>query len=145
MTSDVVALIIMAPGLLLWALLGALLWRLRRRRRMVPGAVRVVLVTGLGSSAYPVAAAAGVDLPRWALVPGLVVALVTGYGFMIYQLRKHRATIHGPWPEHPDTIRWREQHAERATYYRAVVDRLNMTDSDRAGVDAPAHDETETR
>lgn len=138
---------IAAPGVLLWAFLGVLLLKLHRRGRLPRGAGPAIVITGVGANLYPLLRVAGVPMPGWGWGPGLAVALVVGYGYLGVQWRKHRATIHGPWPEHPDTVSRREERRRYAEHYRAVVARLdsNMTESDRAGVDAPAQDETEQR
>jgi peptidoglycan/LPS O-acetylase OafA/YrhL len=128
---------------LLWAFLGGLLVKLRRRGRVPAGAVWVVIVTGVAANAYPVLRLSGANPPRWMWAPCLAVALLVGYGYMLAQLRKHRAVIHGPWPEDPATVSRREERRLVAEHYRAVVARLN--ERDRAGVDAPGGNETEAR
>lgn len=150
MTSDVgvvLAVAIAAPPVLLWAAIAALLLKLRRRGRLPAGALRTVLVTGVGANVYPVASVLGAEPPTWLLVAGLAVAIGVGYAYMLAQLRRHRAVINGPWPEDPETARRRAERSVVNARYRAVVARLdeNLTASDRAGVDAPALDETETR
>lgn len=131
----------------LWVFLLALLGKLHRRRRLPAGALRTVLVTGAAGNFYPVATAAGVRLPWWVLVTCLAVAIAVGYGYMLGQMRRHRAVVNGPWPEAPSVTRRRADLGVINARYRAAVARLdsNMTTSDRVGVDAPAHDETETR
>lgn len=134
------AVALAVPPVLLWVLLCYLVWRVRRR---VPAAAGVVMVTtGLAANAYPVASVAGAQLPSWASWPGVAIALVIGYGYMLVQLRKHRAAINGPWPEYPPTVSRRQERQRIAEHYRAVVARM---DAREAGVDAPAPDETETR
>lgn len=149
MSSDlpaVLAVALAAPGLLLWAVLGAALARLRRRGRIPAGAVRVIVVTGAATNVYPTASLVGLDLPRWVLVPCLAVAVAVGFGYLIAQMRKQRIAIHGPWPEHPGTLGQRAERRRYAEHYRAVVARMDhKTSSDSAGVDAPARDETEPR
>lgn len=138
-----VAVLVVVPALV-WLCLTVALLRIRRRRILPAGALPTITVIGVAANAYPVAAVCGLDVPWWLLVPGLAVALVVGFGYMLTQMRRHRAVIDGPWPEHPSTLSRREERARIAAHYRAVVAAMddNMTDSDRAGVDAPAHTET---
>lgn len=143
----VLALTMASVPVLLWAFLLVLLARLHRAGRLPAGALRTVLITGAAGNFYPIATAAGAQLPGWVLATCLAVAVATGYGYMLGQLRRHRAAVLGPWAENPAVARRRAERGLINARYRAVIARLdsNMTTSDRVGVDAPALDETETR
>jgi hypothetical protein len=127
MTSDAPAfgpIVFAGIPLLLWGALIALIWwcgRGGRRNLPVKGALPALLVTGALFNIYPTARAFGMP-ERVEFQVGLTVAgLAVAFGYLRYQLRRNHAAVFGPWP------------ADRETEQQ-----------DHAGVDAPAHDETES-
>lgn len=138
MTSSadpMLATALVAPPVLLWLFLVALLAWLRRRGRVPAGCLPAVLVAGVAGNLYPVLEVAGAEPPGWLLAPCLAVTLAVGYGYMLAQLRRRRPVVNGPRPAD-----LRDEQLRTSERFRATAARLDL-----ATVDAVATDETETR
>lgn len=135
-----------APPLVLWLWFLRTVWRLRRRGRLRlhRGGLPVAIGVGLLANAPTVAAVFGHPVPAWLLLTFAAAACMLGCGYMLAMRHRWRAVIDGPWPADPATVRRdeaRQAHKERIRAIVAQLDEQNMTESDRAGVDAPRRDE----
>jgi hypothetical protein len=92
------ALCVLVLPAALWSYLAWCLVRLRRRRAVARGTWVVFTVTGVAANLWSTLSAFGAA-PPWLLVPLVCVAVVTGYGFMGWQLWRHRGAVFGPWPD----------------------------------------------
>lgn len=149
MTSDVPAWSTWGfalAGLAPWALMVLFLWWLGRGGRRglgVPGALPVLVVAGALFNLGTVVQLLGLRPPVWTMYASSAAGMAVAFGYLAYQWRRNAATINGPWEPDPETERLTEEwrRSKGRLLEKIAADEARA----RAGVDAPAADETETR